>query len=197
MAIVGTEMSMSLDGFIADPSGEVGPLFAWYGNGDIAVPMPDPRWTVRTSEPSARHLRDGFARIGALVVGRRAFDVAHGWDGHHPMGVPVFVVSHTIPDGWPREDAPFTFVTSGIDSALAQATAAAGDKVVGVTGASIAQHCLQAGLLDEIVVNLVPVLLGEGIPLFSNLTRTPIKLEGPRIIEGTGVTHLHYRVKSR
>ncbi len=191
MATVGTEMSMSLDGFIADPSDEVGPLFAWYGNGDVAVPMPDPRWTVRTSEASARHLRDGFTRIGALVAGRRWFDVARGWDGNHPMGVPVFVVTHTAPDGWPRDDAPFTFVTDGIDSAVAQAKAAAGEKLVGVAGANIAQQCLNAGLLDEIVVNLVPVLLGEGIRFFDNLKGTPVELKGPRVIEGTGVTHLH------
>jgi hypothetical protein len=99
MATAGTEMSMSLDGFIADPSGEVGPLFAWYGTGAVTVPTPDPRWTVRTSEASARHLRDGFTRIGALVAGRRWFDAARGWGGNHPMGEPVFVVSHTISRG--------------------------------------------------------------------------------------------------
>jgi dihydrofolate reductase len=193
MATVGTEMSMSLDGFIADPSGEVGPLFAWYGTGDVTVPAPDPRWTVRASEASARHLRDGFTRIGVLVAGRRWFDAARGWGGNHPMGVPVFVVSHTIPGGWPRQDAPFTFVTDGIESALA----IAGEKLAGVAGASIAQQCLNAGLLEEIVVNLAPVLLGEGIRLFDNLSSAPVELEGPRIIEGTGVTHLHYRMKSR
>src|SRR5260370_41518448 len=84
MATVGTEMSMSLDGFIAGPSGEVGPLFAWDGTGAVTVPMPDPRWTVRTSEASASHLRDGFTRIGVLVAGRRWFDATRGWGGNHP-----------------------------------------------------------------------------------------------------------------
>lgn len=90
----------------------------------------------------------------------------------------TFVVTHSVPDGRPREDSPVTFVTDGIENALAQAKAVAGEKVVGVAGPNIAQQCLNAGLLDEILVNLVPVLLGEGIPFFGNLTSAPVKLEG-------------------
>jgi dihydrofolate reductase len=101
-----------------------------------------------------------FARIGALVAGRHWFDVTGGWGGNHPMGVPVFVVTRTVPDGWPRDDAPFTFVTG---RAVAQAKALAGDKLVGVAGPNIVQQCLNAGLLDEIVVDLVHVLLVDGI----------------------------------
>jgi dihydrofolate reductase len=113
--------------------------------------------------------------------------------------VPVFVVTHSVPDGWPREDAPFTFVTDGgaegIASAITRAKAAAGEKQVVVGSANVAQQCLNAGLLDEIRVNLVPVLLGNGIRFFDKLSGAPVELEGPRVIEGTGVTHLYYRVQ--
>jgi dihydrofolate reductase len=93
-----------------------------------------------------------------------------------------------------RHDAPFTFVTEGVESAVAQAEALAGDGIVGVGGADIAQQCLGAGLLDEVRVNLVPVLLGRGIRFFDNIADGPVPLESPRVIEGTGVTHLYYRV---
>lgn len=197
MATVVANMSMSLDGFIADPSDGVEHLFGWYNNGAITVPTADERWAFHTSEASADHLRDVLTNAGALICGRRLFDLTSGWGGNHPMGVPVFVVTHTVPDGWPREDAPFTFVTDGLESAVAQAKTIAGEKVVAVASATIAQQCLNAGLLDEVAVDLVPVLLGEGIRFFDNLNGTPVELEGPRVIEGTGVTHLHYRVKSR
>ncbi len=195
MARVIADMAMSLDGFVADPSDGVEHLFGWFGNGDVAVPTADPRWTFHTSEASARHLREAFANVGALVCGRRVFDLAGGWGGNHPTGAPVFVVTHTVPDGWPREDAPLTFVTDGVESALAQAKTVAGDKVVAVATPDIAQQCLNEGLLDGIQVNLVPVLLGEGIRFFDNLAGAPIELEDPRVIEGTGVTHLYYRVR--
>jgi dihydrofolate reductase len=197
MATVIADMSMSLDGFVADPFDGVEHLFGWYSTGDVTVPTADSRWTFHTTEASARHLRDALANVGALICGRRLFDVAKGWGGHHPMGVPVFVVTHNVPEGWPRDDAPFTFVTEGIESAVAQAKVVAGDKRVAVASANIAQQCLNAGLLDGISVNLVPVLLGKGIRFFDNLSGTPVELEGPRVIEGTGVTHLYYRVKGR
>lgn len=197
MATVIAEMSMSLDGFIGDPYGNTEHLFGWYGNGAVEVPTADSRWTFHTSEASARHLRDALTTVGALICGRRVFDQTAGWGGNHPMGVPVFVVTHTIPTGWPRADAPFTFVTEGVESAVAQAKAVAGEKIVAIATPSITQQCLNAGLLDGITVSLVPVLLGEGIRFFENLAHAPVELEGPTVIEGTSVTHLAYRVKPR
>jgi dihydrofolate reductase len=197
MATVIAEMTMSLDGFVADPSDGVEQLFGWYGSGGVAVPTPGSEMTFHTSEASAGHLRDLLDGIGAIISGRRMFDVADGWGGSHPLGAPVFVVTHNVPPGWPRDGAPFTFVTDGIESAVAQAKTTAGDALVGVGGADIAQQCLNAGLLDEVRVNLVPVLLGEGIRFFDNLAGAPIELEGPKVIEGTGVTHLYYRVRGR
>jgi dihydrofolate reductase len=145
------------------------------------VPTADPRWTFRTSEASAAHIRQGLRDMGALISGRRLFDHAAGWGGNDPYGVPVFVVTHTVPDDWPYPDAPFTFVTDGVESVVAQAEAAAGANKVDVAGPNIIQQSLNAELLDEIVVNLVPVLLGVGIRFFDNLSRTPVRLDGPQI----------------
>jgi dihydrofolate reductase len=108
------------------------------------------------------------------------------------------VLTHSVPEGWPREDASFTFVSDGIERAVGQAAELAGDKVVGVNGGSIARQCLDAGLLDEIWVDLVPVLLGAGTPFFEQLAGAPVELEGPTsVVEGTDVTHLRYRVRPR
>lgn len=130
------------------------------------------------------------------MVGRRLFDFTEGWGGVHPMDKPVVVLSHTVPDGWPREGAPFTFVSDGIEAAIETAKELAGEKVVGVNGGTIATQCLNGGLLDEIWVELVPVLLGGGTPFFDGLIGAPVELEGPlSVIEGTDVTHLRYRVR--
>lgn len=195
MAMVMTEMSMSLDGFVADPSDGVEHLFGWYGNGEVAVPTAQPDRVLRTSAASAGHLRELLANMGAIVTGRRTFDIADGWGGTNPWGVPVFVVTHSVPDGWPRDDAPFTFVTDGLESAVAQAKAAAGDGWVEVGAADIARQCLNAGLLDEVRIDLIPVLLGGGIRFFDGLDNVPVELDGPTVIEGTGVTHMSYRVR--
>src|SRR6266498_888120 len=197
MAVVISEMSMSLDGFVADPADQVGPLFDWYANGEVEVPTAVPeRWTFRTSEASAGYLRESMGRIGALVAGRRLFDIGRWGEHGHPYGVPVFVVTHDVPQGWPREDAPLpiSFVTEGVEHAVAQAKATAGEGWVGVARPNIAQQCLDAGLLDEVRINLVPVLLGKGIRYFDKLSNAPFALEDPRVIQGTGVTHLIYRV---
>ncbi len=195
MARVIASFSMSLDGFVADPSDAVGPLFDWYENGDVEVHWPGNDMVSHTTAASAGYLDSTIDSAGALVVGRRVFDYTNGWEGSHPIGVPVFVVSHSVPDGWPRDDAPFTFVTDGLESAVAQAKAVAGDKTVGVAGPAIAQQCINAGLLDEVHIELVPVLLGQGIRFFDHLQR-PVVFEDPTIIEGRRVIHLVYRVRN-
>jgi dihydrofolate reductase len=196
MGTVIANMSMSLDGFVADRSDDVGPLFDWYQAGPVSTPSASERWEFKTDEASAEHLRQ-MSTVGALITGRRNFDIAGAWGGRHPVGCPVFVVTHTVPEGWPRDDAPFTFVTDGAESALTQAQAVAGDGVVAVATPSITQQLLNAGLLDEIRVDLVPVLLGEGIPFFANLKETPVMLEDPEVTVGLRATHLHYRVRRR
>jgi dihydrofolate reductase len=195
VADVIASFSMSLDGFVADPSDAVGPLFDWFGNGDVEVRWPGNDMVSHTTPASAAYLREVIDATGALVVGRRLFDYTSGWAGSHPLGVPVFVVSHRVPDGWPRDGAPFTFVTEGVEPAVAAAKAVAGDKAVGVAGPNVAQQCLNAGLLDEVAVDLVPVLLGEGIRFFDHVAHAPVVLEDPRVVVGHRVTHLRYRVR--
>jgi dihydrofolate reductase len=109
--------------------------------------------------------------------------------------VPVLVVTHDIPEGWPREGSTVSFVTDGVEAAVEQAQTIAGDKVVAIGSPSITQQCLNLGLLDRIQVKLVAVLLGDGIRFLDNLTVAPLELEGPTVTEGNGVTHLHYRVR--
>jgi len=188
-------MSVSLDGFIADRHDEVGPLFDWYQAGPVTTPSANERWTFNTDEASAKQLRQALASVGALICGRRLFDIANGWGGRHPIGCPVFVVTHSVPAGWPRPGMPFTFVNDGIESAVSQARAVAGDRIVAVATPTITQECLNSGLLDAIRVNLVPVMLGEGIRWFDNLRHTPVTLDDPIVTEGTRVTHPEYRVR--
>jgi len=195
---VEAHMTMSLDGFIADPSDEVGPLFDWYDAGDVTVPSADPRWTFHVDTSSAGFLREILAGNGALVCGRRLFDLTDGWGGRHPTGVPVFVVTHRPAEDWEQRhrDAPFTFVSDGVRSAVAQARAVAGDKVVSVAGGpNLIQQCIREGLLDAINISLAPVLLGAGIRFFGALASAPVMLDDPNVVEGARATHLRYRVR--
>lgn len=202
MGKVATGLSMSLDGFIAGPNdgpgqplGEGGErLFAWYGAGDTEYELPGTEMVFRVSRQSAEMLREAHSGMGAFVTGRRTFDLANGWGGSPPLGVPTFVVTHTVPEEWVYEGSPFTFVTDGVESAVEKARAVAGERDVAVGAASIAQQCIRAKLLDELHVDLVPVLLGGGVRLFEHLGGGPIELEGTRVLEGAGVTHLTFRV---
>ena len=202
MGKVATGLSMSLDGFIAGPNDGPGSplgdggerLFAWYSGGDTEYRLPGTEMVFMVSPQSAQLLGEAHTNMGAFVTGRRTFDISNGWGGKHPLDVPVFVVTSSVPQAWVYEGSPFTFVTDGLESAIEQAKAVAGDKDVGVVGASLVQQCIRAGLLDEIHVDLVPVLLGDGVRLFDHLGTEPIELESTRMIEGAGVTHLTFRV---
>ena len=198
MAKVIALMSMSLDGFVADENDGVAEVFDWYfSSGDVEVPTASTTsgMTFHVSPPSAEHLRSLVAEIGAMLTGRRTFEVADGWGGRHPWDVSAFVVTHDVPEGWPRPGSTVRFVTDGIESAVALAKAAADPKSVGVHGARTIQQCLDAGLLDEIHVDLAAVLLGSGVRLFDNLANAPVVLGNPRVVTGVGVTHLRYPVQ--
>ena len=196
MAKVVAIMSMSLDGFVADANDGVGEVFDWYFSGDVEVSTASATMdmTFHVSPPSAEHLRGLQAEVGAMLTGRRTFEVADGWGGQHPWGVPAFIVTHHVPDGWPRPGSTVQFVTDGIESACARARSAAGRKSVLVHGAQTIQQCLDAGLLDAIHIDLAAVLLGEGVRLFDHLANTPIVLGDPTVVAGEGVTHLRYPV---
>jgi dihydrofolate reductase len=189
-------MSMSLDGYVADPNDGVGEVFNWYfDSGDVefntggADPM-----TFRVSEASARHLRGLWSELGAVLTGRRTFEVAQGWNGNHAWG-PAFVLTHEVPAGWPKPGSTVHFVTDGIDSAVRKARAAAAGKNVAVHGADTIQQLLNAGLLDELCIDVAAVLLGSGVRLFDHLAGMPAVLGGPTMTAGVGVTHLRYQVK--
>lgn len=194
MGKITTQFTMSLDGFIAGPKDEVHQLFRWFSSGDTDFPVPATDMAFKISRASADLLQAGWNSIGAIVTGRRDFDVSEAWGGTPVLGVPTFIVTHRIPQEWAKEGSPFTFVTDGVESAVEQAKLAAGEKNVGIGGTQIVQQCLRAGLIDEIQIDLVPILLGAGIRLFDNLGSEPMELESTGVIEGSGVTHLKFRV---
>lgn len=198
MARVTAELSMSLDGFVAHLDDSVDHLFDWYFEGDVEVVTANPDVIFHTSEGNARHIREAFERCGCLVSGRRLFDYTDGWNGVHPVGTPVVVVTHdNIPRAWISDHpgAPFSFVTGGIEGAVQVAKDIAGPKDVAVAGPNVIQQCINLRLIDEICVSLVPVLIGEGIPFFGHLKESPVRLAGPRIVDGEGVTHLYFSLK--
>src|SRR3954464_3445032 len=129
-------MSMSLDGYVADRNDGVGEVFDWYFNsGDVEFPTGGAEpMTFKVSEPSAGHLRGLWSELGAVLTGRRTFEVAHGWGGNHAWG-PAFAPTPHLPDGWPRPNSTVHFVTDGLESAVKQAKAAAKSKSIGVHGA--------------------------------------------------------------
>ena len=191
-------MSMSLDGYVADASDGVAEVFDWYFSGDVEITMPSTRsdMTFHVSAQSADHVRGLMAEAGAFLTGRRTFEVADGWGGQHPWDVPAFVITHHVPDGWPRPGSTVQFVTDGVESAVARAKSAAEPKSVFMHGAQTIQQCLDAGLLDEIHIDLAAVVLGAGVRLFDHLANTPAVLGNPTVVTGVGVTHLRYPVRT-
>jgi dihydrofolate reductase len=185
MTMVVADMSVSLDGFVADPDDRADQVFAWYGK-------PQPEQSPR--EPTGEAAVMG---LGVIVYGRRTFEGAHGWDGHHPTGSPVVIVTHSVPEGWPRENSTVFFETGGIEAAMDQARQIAGDNVIALGSPSVIQQCLALGLVDRIQVKVAPVLLGAGIRMFGTLSSGLIQLDNPKVTEGNGVTHLHYNVARR
>lgn len=196
MGKIGAGFSMSLDGFIAGPDDDVQRLFAWMSLGDTYLNLSsgDTDFDLKLSSESAEGFEAAMQSTGAIVSGRRMFDVAGAWGGKHPLGVPVVVVTHSIPQEWAYEGSPFTFVTEGVEKAIEIAREIAGGKDIGVGGADITRQCLKLGLLDEIGIDLVPVLLGQGVRLFEYLGIEPVELESTGVRESPGVTHLSFRV---
>jgi len=203
MGKVITDMSMSLDGFIAGPDdrsemglGEGGErLHEWLY--ELASWRERHSLTGGTTGTDSEVLDEAFRNVGAILMGRRMFDLGEGpWGENPPFHTPVFIVTHRARQKVVKEGGTtYIFVTDGFESALRQAKAAAGDMDVSVAGgANVIQQSLKAGMLDEIQVHIVPVLLGGGIRLFDHLGVEPIDLETIRVIESPGVTHLRFRV---
>lgn len=198
MSTVQAQAMTSLDGYIAKHDNTIGRLFDWLQNGETAIPTPAGDFTVHLHPASVEHWKSWVSSLGALVCGRELFEVAGGWQGRHTLDVPVVVVTHQIPTDWVEEhpDAPFTFITDGVEAAIARAQEIAGDRVVSVSGGTIARQALELGLLDEVAVDLVPVVMGEGNrPFFGRLSGQDILLGNPTTyIQGDRVTHLVFPV---
>ena len=187
--------TVSLDGFIADDEDRVGPLFDWYGNGDVPFNGGDPDRVFHVSAASAAYLAETWSTIGAAVIGRRLFDLTNGWNGRPAVGDAVFVVTHEAPTDWPFPEAPFTFVTDGLAGAIDRAKAAAGGRDVSLTGGSLLGQALAAGLVDEVRAELVPVVFGRGVRFFGAFGGPPALLGDPRVVAGDRVTHLRFEMR--
>jgi dihydrofolate reductase len=187
---------VSLDGFMADDDDGVGPLFDWLGNGDVAWSFPGSDGELLTTQASADFMLDVYGDMAANVIGRRVFDLTNGWNGKPAAGEHVFVVTHEPPTDWEYADtAPFTFV-DGVEKAIAAAKEFASGRVVDVAAGQIGGQALKLGLIDRVVVNLVPVVFGSGRPFFATGgLAEPLRLEDPStIVRGDRVTHLVFDV---
>jgi dihydrofolate reductase len=193
MAKVLIDISMSLDGYVAGPDDDVERLHDWLFSGEHVVSRANS--TFRATETDAEIIRESFETTGAVIMGRRTFNLGdEPWGAEPAFQVPCFVLTHHARDTETRGETTFTFVTDGIENALDQAKAAAGDKNVTIMGANAAQQYLEAGLVDELQIHLVPVLLGDGTRLFEDTGTRQIRLERTRAIESPDVAHLRFRV---
>jgi dihydrofolate reductase len=194
MSKVLSHMTMSLDGYIAQPDDDPAELFEWYGAGDTPVTTFNDDISFNVDLASAALLRDLIEDNGALIAGRHLFDITDGWGDKHPACPRVVVVTHEPPpdaaERWPNT----TFV-DGIEAAVKQAKAIAGDKDVTIASPTIAQQALDLGLVDEVCVSLIPVLFGEGKRYFSKLETGHLLLEDPIVVQGRRALHLRYPVR--
>ncbi len=183
MAKVIVGMTVSIDGFVADQNGNAGRLYP-----DLAA--------LRHTA----YMKDAIGQTGAVLMGRRTFEMADAdsYVGDYEFQVPIFVLTHHPPSIAPKQDEhlTFTFVTDGVESAVAQAKAAARDKAVQVVGGvSIAQQLLGAGLVDELHVDIMPVFLGSGLRSFDGSGLEGVRLEKINVQEVGARTSLRFRMK--
>jgi dihydrofolate reductase len=190
MATVIMHAVASVDGYIADENDEVGPLFDWYFNGDRDLE----HMGMKLSQPSFDYTRPLWDSIGAIIQGRHLFDLTNGWEASPPTGEHLVVVSHRPkPEGWhPEADVPFV---DNIPDAVAEAASRAGDGVVAVCAGDMGGQALALGLVDEVAIDVAPVVFGRGKPYFGSLDAQHL-LEDPHVVvQGDRVLHLRYRVR--
>jgi dihydrofolate reductase len=193
---------VSVDGFIADAKDQVGPLFDWYVNGDVEIVAGG---ELKVSQASAEYVKTMWAGIGSMVIGRHLFDITNGWEGVPPAGDHVVVVSHRPkPDDWhpegfhtvhPRErQASYHFI-SDVAQAIAKAKELAGERTVAVAAGDVGGQALALGLVDEVAMDVAPVVFGSGKRYFGSVDAQHL-LENPHtVIQGNRVLHLRYRVR--
>jgi dihydrofolate reductase len=188
---------VSVDGFIADDNDDVGPLFDWYFNGDMPIveaAAEDRHARFRVSKRSHEYVSSMWGSIGATVQGRHLFDLTNGWEAEPPAGDHLVVVSHRPkPDGWhPEADVPFF---EDVAAAVEEAKARAGDRVVAVCAGNVGGQALALGLVDEVAMDVVPVVFGTGKRYFGPVHSQHL-LEDPNVVvQGDNVLHLRYRTR--
>jgi dihydrofolate reductase len=193
---------VSVDGFIADADDQVGPLFDWYANGDIELVAGG---TLKVSRASAEYVLPMWASIGSMVIGRHLFDITNGWEGSPPAGEHVVVVSHRPkPDGWhpegrgpdphPHRRASYHFVHD-VAQAIAQAKELAGERTVAVAAGDVGGQAFALGLVDEVAMDVVPVVFGSGKRYFGSVDAQHLLEDPHTVIQGDRVLHLRYRVR--
>jgi dihydrofolate reductase len=195
MAKVLTHMCMSLDGYVAQPDDDPAELFDWYWGGDVVVPSAQDEMSFSVDAASAPMLQELTSACGALIAGRRLFDLTDGWADNHPAGAPVVVVTHRPPPDGARERFRRTTFTGSVEEAVATAKEIAGDRFVTIASADIIQQALGLGLVDELCVSQVPVLFGRGISYFGELVGGHVMLEDPVVVQGVRALHLRYPVR--
>ena len=183
---------VSVDGFIADEKDDVGPLHDWYFSGD--TPITDAGSRFRISRASAQYVRTMWKSIGTIVMGRHLFDLVNGWEGRPPAGDHVVVVSHRPkPVGW-HPEASYHFVDD-VSAAIAKAQELAGERTIAVNAGDVGGQLLAAGLVDEVAMDVVPVVFGSGKRYFGRIDRQHL-LEDPHVvIQGERVLHLKFKVR--
>jgi dihydrofolate reductase len=181
---------VSVDGYIADEADDVGPLFEWYSNGDTALG----EGGGMVSRVSAEYVQPIWDSIGAMVIGRHVFDMPNGWEGTPPAGDQMVVVSHRPkPDGW-HPEASYHFVDD-VAEAIAKARELAGERTVAVAAGDVGGQALALGLVDEVAMDVVPVVFGSGTRYFGSVDRSTLLEDPDVVIRGDRVVHLRYRVR--
>ena len=197
MARVVMQAVVSVDGYIALPDDTVGPMFDWYFNGDVELVAAASGWTFRVSQASAAYVQPFWDAIKVTVIGRHLFDTTNGWDGKPAAGDELVVVTHRpLPDAWLADhpDAPFHTADS-VEAGIALATSLAGDGLVCVTAGDLGGQAFSAGLVDEIAMDVAPVVLGDGVRFFGRHTGTVLLGDPVQVVHGDRVLHLRYTVE--
>lgn len=197
MAKVVMHSVVSVDGFIAYPDDTVGPLFDWYFNGDTELTARPSGWTFQVSRTSADYVQPFWDAIKVTVIGRHLFDTTNGWDGKPAAGDELVVITHRpLPDEWlaAHPDASFHTAAS-VEAGFALAKKLAGDGLVCVTAGDLGGQAFAAGLVDEVAMDVVPVVFGEGVRFFGSHAGTVLLDDPDQVVQGDRVLHLHYTVK--
>jgi dihydrofolate reductase len=193
---------VSVDGFIADDKDDVGPLHEWYFSGDTPITAGDGEGfdhsgvgtRFKVSRASSAYVRSMWNSIGTIVMGRRLFDLVNGWEGHPPAGEHVVVVSHRPkPEGW-HPEASYHFVDD-VAAAIAKARELAGERTVVVNAGEVGGQVLAAGLVDEVAMDVVPVVFGSGKRYFGTIDRQHLLEDPDVVIRGDRVLHLRFKVR--